>query len=220
MTTNTELMGRLSDLKTVNPVKDLLKGLKHQERMDKLLVILLDVSDSMGSCLGDANVKKIDVAWSIFQTQLAPNMAGWSYGVLMFGEIAWWVILPTSRTHTLVSHPTPTVYGSTVMGEALQMAWAWVKIYAKQARFIVLTDGMPNDLPKDAILALAKENASIPIDCVGIGTGYDYDPDFLRMLSSITGGTFCEAATVKLLTDTILKLSPAQRPLLGTVKEK
>jgi len=50
--------------------------------------------------------------------------------------------------------------------------------------------------------------------------GFDYDPEFLKSLSSITGGMFCETDTVKLLADTIKQLSPAERPLLGTITKE
>ena len=106
------------------------------------------------------------------------------------------------------------------MGEALKTAWLWTIENAKQARFILLTDGMPTDMTREEILNMAKEHPNIPIDTVGIGSGtFSYDPEFLKNLSRITGGMFSEAGSVKMLAETIKKLSPAERPLLGTVKE-
>lgn len=217
LTQNKELAERLSELKTTKSPKDLLQGLKQQERIDKILVILLDTSSSMGDHM--ETMSKIDISWRVFQEELIPSMMGWTYGVVMFGDDAWWDILPTNDTRALSMHQ-PHACGSTAMGKALQIAWAWVKSYANQARFILLTDGQANDMRKEDILGMAKMNSSIPIDTIGIGKGgYDYDPEFLKGLSTITGGVFAEVDSIKLLSESIKKLSPSERPLLGTVRE-
>jgi len=239
---NQELTEKLTGLKEAKSTQELLQGLKAKERVDKVLLILLDCSGSMSESIhtmpsqsiphqtrplqpapnqSDPNQSKIEVAWYVFQTQLMPNMAGWTYGVLLFGEGVYWEVMPTVDTKALVSRNAPAPMGSTPMGKALQQAWSWVQGNARQARFIVLSDGQPNDMSKEAILEMAKGNASIPIDTIGIGSGsWDYDPMFLQNLSNITGGIFTEASSVQLLADTIKKLSPIERPLLGTVKER
>ena len=219
-TKNQELVEKLSGLRRVKTAKELLHDLKTIEKADKLLLVLLDCSDSMADRI--ESMRKIDVAWKTFQEELMPNMSGWTYGVILFqGWDVRWEVMPTTNTKALsniVSAPIPR--GSTPMGKALQFAWSWARSNAKQARFILLTDGQGNDMPKEAILEMARANLSIPIDTVGIGSGlFDYDPEFLKTLSSITGGMFVEVNTVKLLSDTIKKLSPSERPLLGTVEK-
>jgi len=163
------------------------------------------------------NRKKIEVAWQVLKDDLMPNMIGWTYGVILFNDYAYWIVYPQQDT-TALAITSPSATGRTAMGMGLRVAWQWVKTHAKEARFILLSDGMPTDMSKQEILDTAKVN-NIPIDTVGIGQGNDYDPIFLQSLSSITGGIFSEASSVKLLSETILKLSPSQRPLLGEVKK-
>lgn len=216
--TTKDVVERVSSLKKKPSLETMLEGLKEQERLEKVLVVLIDTSSSM---LGQMETSsKIEVAWRVFNQELMPNMAGWSYGILSFNDYINWLVWPGSNAKTLDSVP-PTC-GSTHMGEALKTAWIWVKGNATSARFILLTDGQANYMPKEIILSLARENTNIPIDTVGIGQGTgEYDPEFLKQLSAITGGMFSAADSVKLLATTIKKLSPKERPLLGTVnKEK
>ena len=217
--------GKVATLEGLKPKKslsELLQGVKGFERVDKALIVLLDTSGSM--CDNMETSTKIKVAWNILKNDLMPNMAGWNYGVLTFGgfQNITWEVYPCQDTHALVVLNTPQANGSTPMRQALEMAWDWVRRHAKQARFILLSDGVPTDSPTEEILRLAKENRTVPIDTVGIGSPntYSYDPVFLRTLSELTGGTFVEASSVKMLANTMLKLSPMNRPLLGTVKEK
>lgn len=215
-TQNKELTEKLSSLREKSSMETALAGLKVQEKVDKLLLILLDTSGSMSSVMETS--AKIDVAWKVFQNELMPNMADWSYGILSFDDYVNWLVIPCTNTNLTALTTVPATRGSTNMGEALNFAWCWARSNAKSARFILLTDGQANDMPKDQILSMAKENNSIPIDTVGIGEGtHDYDPVFLQNLSRITGGMFSAASSVKLLADTIKKLSPQERPLLGTV---
>ena len=213
---------KLSGLKTRKSINELLGQVKRIERVDKALIVLLDSSGSMHDKMDEVN-SKIDVAWNILRNELAPNMNGWTYGILTFQ--GWrettWTIYPSRDTQALVSMKTPQAYGSTPMKAALEMAWHWVRENAKQARFILLSDGVPTDSLPMNILAVTTENNSIPIDTVGIGTGRAfsaYNKEFLIKLSEITGGQFCEANSVKKLANMILELSPSNRPLLGTIK--
>ena len=212
------LTTKLAGLKQAPSTKSFLQELKAQERIDKVLLILLDTSGSMMDSMG--NDRKIDVAWKIFQTQLLPNMSGWSYGIIGFGDSAYWEMYPTGST-TALALKSPIASGLTAMGQALELAWSWVKGHAKEARFILLSDGEPNDMSKEQILERVSQNRSIPIDVVGIGSpnGFSYDPNFLRQISTITGGMFSEADNIRLLADTIKKLSPVERRLLGKVQE-
>ena len=92
-----ELTDKLLGLRQASSTKAVLQGLKVQEKLDKVLLILLDTSGSMiGTMEGH---KKIDVAWDIFQTQLMPNMVGWNYGIICFGDSAYWEIYPIDNNN-------------------------------------------------------------------------------------------------------------------------
>lgn len=214
---NHELTVRLNGLTKKPSAKELLKntGIIPQQKIDKILIILLDGSSSMHMHM--EGQRKDDVAWKVFSNDLAPNLSGWTYGILIFDDRAWWKILPTNDP-TVLSISKSFTDGETSMGLGLQVAWQWTQSNAKQARFIMLTDGEPTDMGKSSILTMVELNKTIPIDTVGIGKGtMGYDPDFLREISRITGGIFVEVGTIKLLAETILRLSPSNRPLLGLV---
>jgi Mg-chelatase subunit ChlD len=212
-----DMLKKLEGLRTVSSVASSLDGLRPKERVDKALIILMDISDSMGSNMGSQ--RKIDVLWDVLHSQLLPNMSGWTFGIIKFGDSSYWEIFPTNRTNA-VALRSPNLSGMTSMGSALKMSWEWIRSSANEARIILLSDGEPNDMPKDVILNCAREVRNIPIDTVGIGSATSsYDPTFLRELSRITGGTFSEAGSSIYLAETIKKLSPANRPLLGTVKK-
>ena len=108
------------------------------------------------------------------------------------------------------------------MGQALDVAYAWLKDHSKQARIILISDGEPNDTPKNMILQTVKENNTLPIDCIGVGTAntHSYDPDFLRKICNITGGIFTEIGTTEQLCHALVYLSPINRPMLGTVSKE
>ncbi len=209
----------LEGLTSRKPLSELLTDTKITERLDKVLIVLLDRSGSMFDSMDSGT--KISVAWKVLQNELMPNMIGWAYGLLTFG--GWnqvdWKIYPCTDANALTVVREPSPDGGTPMRHALDVAWDWSKEHCKAARFILLSDGCPTDSTTTQILWLAENHKSIPIDTVGIGyKSFEYDPEFLRQLSAITGGIFTEVGTVKELANTILKLSPSNRPLLGTVK--
>ena len=207
----------ISGLKQKPALEELLYGITLQEKLDKVLVILLDCSGSM--CGQMETQRKIDVLWKVFKDELMPNMIGWIYGVVRFDDDAYWEILPSQDTQALLNKGTPSLGGSTSMGKGLTISWEWVKRNAHQSRFIMLTDGQPTDVSRSVILERAQVHSNIPIDTVGIGAGtLSYDPLFLAELSRITGGIFCEAGSIRLLAGAIKQLSPAERPLLGMVE--
>lgn len=207
---------KLSQLKTGLSVSESLNGLRKHEKIEKLLIVMLDCSYSMGETMRDNS--KLDTAWKIFQHDLEPNLSNWTYGVLTFGNHAEWLIFPTPSDTALSKNIEPSLYGSTSLGQALIMTWDYISNNAVSSRIILLTDGEPTDMTKPNILEMTKGNSSIPIDTVAIGQGENYDPVFLRELSRITGGIFSEAGSAEVLKDVIVKLSPVQRPLLGAVK--
>lgn len=223
---STAVVERLSTLKTVKPLSEVLSKVKPKERFDKVFIVILDSSGSMSDIL-DSGVRKIDAAWQVFKSELAPNMSSWTYGVLLFRgwDEAWWEIYPCQDTQALKVIRQPSATGGTPIRRALDTAWSWVRINANQARFILLSDGCPTDSTSEELLRMASEHRSIPIDTVGIGrydphdrlNMFSYDRDFLVELSNLTGGIFSEVGSVQLLGETIKKLSPHKRPLLGTV---
>lgn len=215
-TVDKQVVEKLEGLKVASSTKDLLQGLRQQERLDKVLLVLLDTSGSMAEMMETSS--KIEVAWQVFHSQLVPNIGNWHYGIVGFNYEAYWIAHTLQSTS--LSKIAPDTAGSTSMGQALQLAWKWINDYAKYARIILFSDGLPTDMTKEAMLDMAKQNSNIPVDTVGIGSGsYSYDPTFLRMLSHITGGVFQQAGSVAQLVDTVKLLSPEARPLLGKVKE-
>lgn len=212
---DTKIRDKLSSLKEGITQSSFLNSLKNKEKIDKLLVVMLDCSYSMGDKMDDNS--KIDTAWKVFQDKLEPNLNGWKYGILCFGNDTNWFIFPT-ESPTLTNNIGPSLCGATSLGLGLRTAWSYIKENAVGSRIILLTDGEPTDMPKSQIVVMAENNCSIPIDTVAIGEGTNYDPAFLRQLSKVTGGIFCEATTVNKLLDIITKLSPINRPLLGVVR--
>lgn len=193
-------------------------------RVEQVLIFILDGSESMAERLGSDS--KIEVAYRLFHDKLAPNLAGWAYGIIVIkgDRESYWVVAPTKSAAALaVASPEPSGY--TPLAQGLEMSWGWIREHARRARFVVISDGLPNDLHPSDILSLAKKNASIPIDTVGIGDSRQtngifttYNPDFLRELSRITGGKFYEVQTAGDLGQAIFELTPKERPLLGDVK--
>jgi len=93
--------------------------------------------------------------------------------------------------------------GGTYMRSALQEAWQ-----RRPSHIILATDGDPTDADDTEILDMAMEYTEIPIDTIGIGQ-YDtssYNPDFLRRLSEITGGTFTDVGQPIMLTQVMKQL--------------
>lgn len=211
------MLKKLGELDKQKSKKDILDGVRPQEKLDKVLLILTDKSGSMGGNM--ETERKIEVANKILKNELAPNLSGWACGILSFESQVRFEVLPTRDPHAIATVKMNSM-GGTSLHLALKVAWDWARHNAKQARFIMLTDGSPTDARTGEILDSVRENCSIPIDTVGIGEkdSYDYDPDFLREISRITGGIFTEAHTIKLLSTAIRELSPTNRPLLGTVK--
>ena len=236
MNENNALESVQSKLKNMNSRKSVSQmfkkadNVKSVERIDKILIILLDCSGRMSDQFGAHN--KITVSWDVLQNQLAPNMAGWHYGIINFPSNSddpychydklGWFIDPTDDTRIIRRKSKPQPRGATPMKAGLNMAWNWITEGAKKARFVVLTDGCPTD-GRDKILELATVHKNIPIDTVGIGEKKGlysaYDEEFLRQLSLITGGTFCHAGDAIVLGQAIKQLSPTQRPLLGMVAD-
>ncbi len=211
-------------LKATKGVSEVLKGIKTQPHVDKVLIVLLDLSDSMLETF-DAGNRKVDALWKVLKDDLSPKLAGWTYGILSFqGSETTWIVYPTSATTALVSLRRPGTYGSTPMKKALETAWVWVKQNADSARFILVSDGCPTDCWKDELLEVVKVNTSIPIDTVGIGKGEggwsEYDESLLRGISRLTGGVFVRVGSMVKLVDTIATLSPTNRPLLGMVNKE
>jgi len=213
-----QLLKSLQGLQKKKSINELLKesNIILQEKPDKVLLILLDVSGSMISLM--ENASKLEVAWGVLHQDLAPNMAGWTYGIIKFSDGARFEIAPTNNPNAMSAVQRPHIEGNTDLVAGLQLSWEWIRHNTKQARIIVLTDGEPTDAPKNAILEMVSQHSNIPIDTIGIGKGgFGYDPIFLAELSRITGGIFAEAGSVAILSDIIKALSPVNRPLLGTV---
>jgi len=217
--------------KSTKPLSEILKGIKkvggksdvdinvNNNVGEGVLIVLLDTSSSM--CARFETSTRIETANSVLRTQLIPNMSNWKFGIIKFGGTPVWHISPErQKTSLMINIPA---IGGTAMMTGLKMAWNWIRLQSKGCRIILISDGEPTDASKHVILEAATMNKNVPIDTVGIGDSSlysGYDPIFLRRISGITGGIFCEAHTIKQLMTVIHKLSPVERPLLGSGTKK
>jgi len=173
------------------------QGLKPAPRIEKALVVLLDVSGSMGDRI-TLRETKLQVAWKSFKQVLQKHLAGWHLGILLFGTYegdgVQWHLPPTS-TVELDALREPEPQDETPMLPALRMAWEWLRRRAEGGRIILLTDGLPNRGGyQEEILDEAPKHG-VPVDCIGFKSMdfAGYDKNFLEKLSSATGGIFTEA---------------------------
>lgn len=197
--------------------------LKSLPKVDRALVICLDVSGSMAGTMGSGD-SKLHIAWEAFKEELQPRLSGYHLGILAFGTLesggVQWQLPPTNEVDlSYLKEPTPQ--GGTPLLPALHQAWDWLRRRAQKGRVIVISDGLPNEGGgPDEILDEASKHG-VPIDCIGVGKGrsfFSYDPTFLRRLAELTGGCFTEVSEVEKLAEAIKALSPAERPLLGQPK--
>jgi len=121
----------------------------------------------------------------------------WSPGVKCIGfESELWEI-QQADIHRM------SAMGGTDMFSALMEAWK-----SGCNHFVLMTDGQPTGHGKAAILAEVVRNPEIPIDTVGIGDkgAQDYDPEFLKEISRLTGGRFTDVGEPVKLTATLKHL--------------
>lgn len=184
---------------------------------DKALIIAVDTSGSMGSEFANGK-SRIDVLWDIVKNELPQRMQGYTFGVIAFGldtmNSVNFVIYPTNDARTLASATRIEALGSTPMLGGLNMAWDWISNHAKQARIILISDGQPTDANESTILSNCMRMCNIPIDTIALSTEGE---DILRKISNATNGIFSRPGNINVLTDTIIKLSPEKRLLLGTI---
>jgi Mg-chelatase subunit ChlD len=197
--------------------------LKPIDKVDRALVICLDVSGSMADLM-DNGESKLHVAWQAFKRELQPRLSGWHLGILAFGTLeaggVQWQLPPTNQAD-LAYLREPAPQDGTPLLPALHQAWNWLKKRALGGRIIVISDGMPTvGGTPDEILEEAPKHG-VPIDTIGVGKGcsyLDYSPQFLSKLAEVTGGCFTEVDNVASLAMTIRALSPMERPILGQPK--
>lgn len=186
------------------------------------LLILLDCSGSMRDSFTH-DQDKIDALSNILRTDLASNLIGARYGIILFPDPnivttskPKWLLPVTSDPKILRDLPQLIPRGGTPLLAALKMAWE----YAESKRILLITDGLP-DTPTDTILEAVSKHLDTTIDCIGIGrkgNDYEYDPNLLRTICQMTNGIFSEAGDTIKLSQAVKSLSPAQRPLLTAGK--
>jgi succinyl-CoA synthetase alpha subunit len=90
------------------------------------------------------------------------------------------------------------VSGSTNMLGALQAAWD-----DRVDHIVLLTDGMP-DQPETVILSYVRQNQSIPIDTIAIGS--NCNTNLLIQISNLTNGRFNSLNEPLMLSDVMTEL--------------
>jgi len=199
-------------------------SLKPLPKSERALLILLDVSGSMGELM-EGEKTKLEAAFEAFRSVLVPRLSGWDLGILIFGaepEEVTWLLPPTSQVE-LGALRRPEPQGHTPMWRALEMAHDWASRRAKGVRLVLITDGLPTDFSPDFILQ--HIDRGVPIDSIFVGGKLDRflaaaGESFLRRLSELTGGQFAAVGDEVLLLEVLKALSPAERPLLGAPREK
>uniref|UniRef100_A0A6M3KAE6 Putative von Willebrand factor A domain-containing protein n=1 Tax=viral metagenome TaxID=1070528 RepID=A0A6M3KAE6_9ZZZZ len=109
--------------------------------------------------------------------------------------------------------PESWLGGGTHMLKALFEAW-----HRQVAHMVLLTDGQPTDASEERIIQEAQNHKDVPIDTIGLGDQgvANYHPDFLRMLSHVTGGKFTDVGEPVRLTAVLeTLLIEAQRGVLS-----
>lgn len=199
LTSTSETLAKLSDPK--------LRALQREPVSDNLLILVLDASGSMSESMGSGE-SKMDVAWGAVKTHLAPYMADWVLEVVVCQD-------PIELMTFSLGSQQPFPLGGTPILASLFIAWDRAK-RAKKSRIILMSDGLPTDAEPETILEEVGKHSSVVIDTVGVGTALltGYDPKFLRRISALTSGVFCEARDMKALTGRLKELSPAMRPML------
>jgi Mg-chelatase subunit ChlD len=97
----------------------------------------------------------------------------------------------------------PFLNGRTNLAEALR----FVSVADGTVRFIVISDGQPDD--PDAALRVAKSFTS-PLDCVYVGPESERSgADFLQRLANVHGGRYAVASKAAELASTVQKLLKA-----------
>jgi len=79
--------------------------------------------------------------------------------------------------------------GSTHMLSALYEGWS-----SNPDHIVLITDGQPTDSSTSELLQEVRLHLTPPIDTIGIGDkhGRNYNPDFLKEISRLTGGRFID----------------------------
>lgn len=197
--------------------------LKPLPKVDRALVVCLDVSGSMAERM-DTGETKLRAAWKSFKNELQPRLSGYYLGILAFGTLepggVQWQLPPTNQVE-LDNLREPQPQGNTPLLPALRQSWDWLKRRAQRGRIIVISDGLPNEGGNPEEILTEAPKHGISIDCIGIGKEgglFSYDPEFLRELAAKTGGIFTEVTGVEELAEAIKALSPVERPLLSRPK--
>ena len=149
------------------------KRAKHPGTIFRDVYLLGDISGSMGGPKMEGLKRALSDVWR-------PGIKGFVF------ESQVYEISEQDITHLFEM-------GSTSMGQALIEAWS-----RNPRQIILATDGHPTDMNEHQVLDMARQWVRdhvepCPIDTIGIGDGNrGYNPDFLRELSAITGGTFTD----------------------------
>jgi len=180
------------------------------------IAVIADASSSMNESI-QGGKQKIEAEIDALVNMLKKGMADSKiYYIECPGEDGVpHAFVPTANAKLLISTvKTMRARGMTPMYEALKLAYD--KTRGQKVRFILMSDGQPNDCIENDIFKLVTKK-EVVIDTIGIGdpSSGNYDPDFLKEVARLTGGIYTEVHDYKQFMKELYKLSPAERKAIG-----
>ena len=184
-----------------------------------MLVLLVDLSGSMAGGL-ESGISKLDAEIDALTNMIEKGQDGQDTLIVEFpsdddGDKEVTVSMVMNKPSIIMSYIRAfSPRGCTPMYSALQEAYD--RTIERSPRFMLLSDGHPNDMGHNAgdILRLVEKNKDVAtIDVVGIGDpgSGNYDPVFLKKIAELTGGIYTEVMDYEQFVKELLELAPANR---------
>eukprot|EP01025_Chloroclados_australasicus_P041513 TRINITY_DN43_c0_g1_i2.p1 TRINITY_DN43_c0_g1~~TRINITY_DN43_c0_g1_i2.p1 ORF type:complete len:692 (-),score=51.56 TRINITY_DN43_c0_g1_i2:990-3065(-) len=176
--------------------------LKDFKRKDLDLVIVLDISGSMGGTFGiesDQNLAKIDVAKDAIKNVMKHLTSNDRLGVVTFESTAKIVqslksVTPAMQRETSQLLDQIRVQGLTNLEDGLKTAVGMMTEDSRQNRIIVITDANPNtgEYSSEGLAAFIKDYAfrQDPIFTTLIGVGLDFNSELTRDILQTRGANY------------------------------
>ncbi|MHB9130443.1 MAG: Hsp70 family protein [Armatimonadota bacterium] len=153
---------------------------EYAEKMAKAYVVLL--IDTSGSMSG-TGIEEAKRAAAEFLTKL-PKGKQVEVGIVEFGRSSGGILHKLSTDYSAINGVIAQLSASngTPLTEGLSTCSQMLANIKDARTVVVLTDGMPNNVPGSLQMADSLKQAGVRIIAVGAGSGVDYD--FLRRLAS------------------------------------